>query len=83
MVRICLLAGYCCALLLANRAAALEPAPPSAEAVREYELQRLNARQLIQQRAINLSRARIARMEARKRAGISLQRPHRMMPWYQ
>jgi hypothetical protein len=54
--------------------------PPS-DAVRASESQRALARQRIHERAAREHRERSARIEARRRAGISLQRPVTKMPW--
>ncbi len=82
MVRFHLLACCLGAMLLGNIASAQEHAPASKDAIQAYEAQRSLARQLIQQRAAQESRERQARIEARKRQGISLQRPFKPMPWY-
>lgn len=82
MVRFRLLAGCWCGMFLVNVVAAMEPVTPPTDAVRAYEEQRSHARQMIQQRAAKEQRDRVVRIEARKRAGISLQRPVKARPWY-
>jgi hypothetical protein len=62
-------------MLWAGAASAIDPIIPASDAQRAYEDQRARARVLIQQRAAREARARQARIESRRRAGISLLRP--------
>jgi hypothetical protein len=73
MARWHIFAGCLCGMLCGNMVAAMDP--PISDAQRAYEAQRAHARELIQKRAASESRARQARMESRKRAGVSLLRP--------
>ncbi len=83
MVRYSVIAGCWAAMCLGRIVTAMEPVSPSDDAVRTFAEQRSRARLMIQQRAAREARDRLARIEARKRAGISLQRPVRSMPWYE
>lgn len=73
MTRRHIIGGCLCGLLCGSMAAAMDP--PVSDAQRAYEARRAHARELIQQRAMAESRARQARMESRKRAGVPLLRP--------
>lgn len=77
-----LLAACCGGLFLMNSAEATEP--PSTRIstdAEEMTARSAHTRQRILERAQQESQARAARMAARKRAGISLQRPLRTTPW--